>query len=334
MRRRASSAATYAMGRCDALAVARACVQAQARRLRKMGIDAGIELPCGALPWLSLDEPRLRQLLDLALEGVALRAGAGSVQLALWRGTSHEGAFRLRVEAYADDPAAGSSFELDVAGSEATEAPVPPAGRERALLVEDHPARRRILAAQFARLGVACDTAADASVAGASIAGHYGLVWLGGAAAVDRVALVTSLRLLERKDGHAPARIAGLRNVAVSPAPAPADIDAWVEWPWSLDELQRFCTGTPPQENEAVAVFFREGLRDAAAIRAALAAADWPAVVRHAHRIKGGTVVLGEHDVCALAARIESAARRTVPDPIRLQRLLSVLEDALRCASI
>ncbi|MGO4703754.1 Hpt domain-containing protein [Dyella sp. 2RAB6] len=325
--------ATYAMGRCDVLAVARECVQARERRLQAMGVDAGIELPCGALPWVSLDEHHLRRLLEQALDGVAARAGGGSIQLALWREATPGGPFRLRLEAYADDPAAGLSFELALLGGEVAEPAVASAGRSRALLVEDHPARRRILDAQFARLGVASETVdSDALVSGALIAGRYGLVWLGASATIDRVALVASLRLLERKLGHRPARVAGLREDAPSAA-APAGIDAWVDWPPSLDELRRFCADTPAQEEAADALFFREGLRDTAAIRSALNTADWAAVARHAHRIKGGTIVLGENGVCALAGRIEAAARRLAPDRGRLVRLLSALEERLRRAS-
>ena len=148
--------------RCDVLAVARECVQAQGPLLQAMGVAAGIELPCGALPWLRLDQPRLRRLLEDALDALARRAASRSVQLALWREATPGAAFRLRVEAYADDPDAGLSFALDVAGGEVAEPELPlgrPSKASRALLVEDHPARRRILQAQLARLGLACDLA-------------------------------------------------------------------------------------------------------------------------------------------------------------------------------
>lgn len=315
-------------GRCDVLAVARECVEARVPMLEARGIDAAIALPCGPLPWLRLDESRLRSLFDAALDIVVRRVSRGGIQLALWREATPEGAWRLCVETYADDPAAGLSFEFDVAGGEVAEAESPLASPSRALLVDDHPARRRILGAQLARLGVASEAAEiGASVSGAFVAGRYGLVWLGGAAAVDRVALVSSLRLLERRRGHARACVAALREV---PALAPAGIDAWIEWPPSLEQWRRLCADAPPEEEASHALFFREGRRDAAAIRDALRAADWAAVVRHAHRIKGGTVVLGADGICTLAERIEQAARRIAPDPLLMARLLAELEDDLR----
>lgn len=301
--------------------------------LQALGVDAGIELPCGALPWLWLDERRLRGLLEEALAVVARRTAGSSIQLALWREAMPNGPFRLCVEAYADDPEAGLSFALDVAGSEVAEPGLAfgwPARMSRALLVEDHPARRRILRAQLARLGIASDVAApDEPLAGGSIAGRFGLVWLGSASGIDRVALVSSLRLLERRKGHARACIASLRELG---ACAPAGVDAWVEWPPSLEQWRALCADAPPDEDVAGALFFREGRRDVAAIHAALHAEDWAAVGRHAHRIKGGTVVLGEHDLCALAERIEEAARRRRPDPVLLARLLAELEAGLRSA--
>lgn len=307
-------------GRCDVLAVARECVEASR-------VDAGIELPCGPLPWLWLDQRRLRSLFEAALDIVVRRVRSGGIQLALWREAAPDGPFRLCVEAYAEDPAAGLSFEIDVSGGEVAEPELPLAGRSRALLVDDHPARRRILHAQLARLGVVSEAAQiGASVSGASIAGRYGLVWLGGAAAVDRVALVSSLRLLERRQGHPRACVAALREV---PAIAPAGIDTWIEWPPSLEQWRRLCADAPPDEEAAGALFFREGRRDAAAIREALRTADWASVVRHAHRIKGGTVVLGEDGICALAECIEQAARQMAPDPALLARLLAELEDGL-----
>jgi len=53
-------------------------------------------------------------------------------------------------------------------------------------------------------------------------------------------------------------------------------------------------------------------------------------VVRHAHRISGGTLVLGENAVCALAERIEAIARRAAPDRAQVKRLLAELEGGLR----
>ena len=99
----------------------------------------------------------------------------------------------------------------------------------------------------------------------------------------------------------------------------------------SLDELRGLCLDLP-REDAAVsaALFFRECRRDAAALGAALEAADWVAVVRHAHRISGGTLVLGENAVCALAERIEAIARRAVPDRAQVKRLLAELQDGLR----
>lgn len=315
--------------RCDVLAVARECVQARSRVLWARGIDVGIELPCGALPWLKLDERLLRRLLQNALDRVARLTGADGVQLALWHETADDGVPRLQVEAYADEPSASLSFELALAGGGVAEPPLPCRGGT-ALLVEDHPARRRILRAQLARIGLASDASAPGEPMAAAFAGgRHGFVWLGGMADVDRVALASSLRRLERGQGRA--RIVALRETRAGAARAPTGIDAWVDWPLSLDELRGLCLDLP-REDAAVsaALFFRECLRDAAALGAALEAADWVAVVRHAHRISGGTLVLGENAVCALAERIEAIARRAAPDRAQVKRLLAELQDGLR----
>jgi len=317
---------SFVRGRCDVVAVVRDCVEAQEPLLGSLGMEVGIELPCGGVPWLWLDERRLRRLLDEALGGAVRRAGAGCIQLALWREQAPDGPLRLRVEAYAADPAVGASLEFDVAGGELPKAELPMAGR--ALVIEEHPARRRILQAQLVRLGMACDVAdPGAPIGGAEIAGRYGFVWLGDASGIDRIALVSSLRMLERRRRHVRARIAGLCE---EPPIGLAGIDAVLAWPLSLHQLRRLCVETAPDQRVAGMLFLREGREDAAAIRAALREGDWPAVVRHAHRIKGGTVVLGRNRICLLAERIETVASRDEPDPILMTELLAELEDRLR----
>lgn len=315
--------------RCDVLAVARDCVEARSRSLRARGVEVGIELPCGALPWLKLDEALLRRLLQNALDRVARLTVMGSVQLALWHETADDGAPRLQVEAYADEPSASLSFDLALAGGGVAEPQLALFGG-KALLVDNHPARRRILGAQLARIGLASEAVAPGEpIAAAFTERRHGFVWLGDMADVDQMALASSLRRLEGRHGHA--RIVALREVRAVPARAVRSIDAWVEWPLSLDDLQGLCMDLPREDAAAgSALFFRECARDAAAIRLALETADWMAVIRHAHRISGGIIVLGENDICALAERIEAVARRAAPDHALVTRLLAELEDGLR----
>jgi HPt (histidine-containing phosphotransfer) domain-containing protein len=321
--------------RCDVLAVVRDCIDGRRASWEAKGIEAGIELPCGALPWFALDDAALRRMLEGVLDSVCKRLRGGSMSVALWWDGLRPGRGSLHVEAYADEPTAGMS--LDVVLDEAPAAPrVPPTGlRGKALLVDEHPARGRILQAQCARLGMEAGEPVSVEVAlEAAAATPHRFVWLGGLADAEIGALAAALRRTERKRRFARARIVALRDAAAGSGGALPEVDAMADWPLSLDRLRALCSATPWPDGDALEatrrLFLRESRRDAAIIREAIAAADWATVIRHAHRIKGGTVVLGQDDICARAERVEQAARRAVPDAMRLSALLAALEKALQ----
>jgi signal transduction histidine kinase/CheY-like chemotaxis protein len=70
---------------CDALAVAREVLQGQAALIAQKGLDMRLDLPMGALPWLLLDEMRLRQVLENLLSNAVKFTDHGHVGIALWQ---------------------------------------------------------------------------------------------------------------------------------------------------------------------------------------------------------------------------------------------------------
>lgn len=318
--------------RCDALAVARACVARRVRAFEARGAAIGIELPCGPLPWLWLDEGRLHRMLDGALASLAKGVGHGDARVALWL-TSSLGQGRLHVELYTDEPGAGLSFDIALdrmpAALQAAEAT-----DGRALVVGDHAARCRIVGAQLTSLGLHSDACATGDAALATFARTpYALVWLDEVHDLDRATLARSLRGLARKHDEEETCLVSTRGSEDGALPDHG-IDALLDWPVPLEAWRALCAGEPWPEpdREAVAsrLFFEESRRDMMAMQAALALADWATLARHAHRVKGGTVVLGEDGICAQAERIEEAARSRLPDAGEVAGLLATLENALR----
>lgn len=320
--------------RCDVLAVVRDCIDHRLEAWEAKGIQAGIELPCGPLPWLALEEPALRRMLEGALDSVSKRARQGSLSVALWCDAMPPDRGCLRVEAYADAPAAGMS--LDIALERAPSIPHVPSAEPpgRALLVEEHPARRRILRAQCARLGLdaAAPVTAERALDAAAATSHR-LIWLGDTAGADPAVMAAAMRRAERTLSLDRARVVALRDAHPLLDSAHPDIDAIAQWPLSLDRLRALCAAAPWPGGDAMdamrQLFLHESRRDAAIIRDAIAAGDWPTVVRHAHRIKGGTVVIGADEICERAERVEQAARQAFPGAAHMAVLLSALEEAL-----
>jgi len=319
--------------RCDALAVVRGCIETRRASWERKGVEVGTELPCGPLPWLSLDESMLCKAVEGALDSVAARLHRGVLHVALWWGNARPGEGRLQMEVYGDE-SAGVSLAFDLEKHPAVSPTAPIDMPNRALLIDEHSARARILQAQCACLGleVEAPVSAKAALATAAEAPHR-MVWLGGRAAdIEVRRLASAIRRAERKCGFPSARIVALRD-AGEDGRWP-DIDVAVDWPVSLDHLRALCaTVQPPEESLSDAVrllFLSESRRDAVIIREAIDLGDWSTVVRHAHRIKGGTVVLGESVVCAQAERVEQAARHAVPDRTQLRKLLAELEAELR----
>jgi signal transduction histidine kinase/DNA-binding NarL/FixJ family response regulator len=70
---------------CDALAVAREVLQGQAAAIEQKGLAMRLDLPMGALPWLLLDEIRLRQVLENLLSNAVKFTEQGHVGMALWQ---------------------------------------------------------------------------------------------------------------------------------------------------------------------------------------------------------------------------------------------------------
>lgn len=319
---------------CDALAVVRDCIESRRASWGRRGIDAGIELPCGPLPWLSLDASALRGMVAGALDSVAKRLRGGGLQVALWREDEPSAGGRFHLEIYADESAAGMSLDIRLDQHPSVPSVAPVEHPDRALLLEEHPARARILQAQCSCLGMEAVPAVAAPAALAVLASApHRMVWLGGGTADGEVAaLAAAIRRTEHRCRFPGARIIALRNAfATNTSP---DIDATVDWPLSLDCLRMLGTTAPAPEAgslEAIrSLFLRECRRDAAVMREAVAVGDWGTVARHAHRIKGGTIVVGESGICEQAERVEQAARRAVPDRALLIKLLSELDVDLR----
>lgn len=316
--------------RCDVVATVRDCIDRRRAAWDSEGIEAGIELPCGPLPWLALDEPTFRHQLERALDKISQCRHRGLLSVALWRSPMLSGRNGLHVEIYTEEPDAGVCLDIALDGGTPAPLIVPIEPPGIALLVEEHPAKGRVLQAQCVCLGMEAgqSIAADGALDAFARAPHR-FIWLAGA---DVASLASAMRCAERRLGFARARIVASCHPG---APnANPDIDAVGEWPLSLDRLRAWCSATPWSNDDAFGatrqLFLRESRRDLAIIRDATAIADWATVIRHAHRIKGGTVLLGEDGICELAERVEQTARRTAPPPARMEKLLSALELALR----
>lgn len=82
---------------CDALAVARDVLQGQAPSIEHKGLAMRLDLPMGPLPWLLLDEMRLRQVLENLLSNAVKFTDRGHVGIALWQANDDDGGARRLV---------------------------------------------------------------------------------------------------------------------------------------------------------------------------------------------------------------------------------------------
>lgn len=85
---------------CDVLAVAREVLQGQVTSIEQKGLSARLDLPMGPLPWLLLDETRVRQVLENLLANAVKFTDRGHVGIALWHAADADGARRLMLEVF------------------------------------------------------------------------------------------------------------------------------------------------------------------------------------------------------------------------------------------
>lgn len=397
---------TPALVACDVLAVARHCMDAQRPAIEAKGLQVKLDLPCGPLPYLMLDETRLRQVLNNLLGNAVKFTTQGHVGIALWQEPARDGkdGLRLVVEVYdtglgipadqqhtlfkpftqAHGPLAtqlggsglglsicqeivarlggklsltsevgiGTSVRIelptgqvlaveddDVADSEPVVAPVIVSGQHgKVLLVEDHPANRKIIQAQLHHLGYDT-TAVDHGQAAidAFRASDYVAVLLDGELpGMSGYQVAVVLRELEASQGRTRVPL-----VAISATQGDAHrqrcemsgIDVVLGKPLSIEQLQAVLAssaGPMDVEEDASEPFVQEARKDLLAIRAAIASGEWALAAHHAHRIKGSTLIFSDQCVQALARDIEQILFAWQPiDSERVEALLTALEDAL-----
>lgn len=69
----------------DAVAVARQVIEGQRAAIEQKGLAVRLDLPMGPLPWLLLDETRLRQLMENLLSNAVKFTERGHVGIAMWQ---------------------------------------------------------------------------------------------------------------------------------------------------------------------------------------------------------------------------------------------------------
>lgn len=73
------------LGSCDAVGVARQVIDGQRPAIEQKGLAVRLDLPMGPLPWLLLDETRLRQLMENLLSNAVKFTERGHVGIAIWQ---------------------------------------------------------------------------------------------------------------------------------------------------------------------------------------------------------------------------------------------------------
>ncbi|MGE7136604.1 hybrid sensor histidine kinase/response regulator [Luteibacter sp. NPDC031894] len=86
---------TSDLAACDVIAVAREVIDGQRAAIEHKGLAVRLDLPMGALPWLLLDETRVRQLMENLLSNAVKFTEHGHVGMALWQ-TANEGTDEVR----------------------------------------------------------------------------------------------------------------------------------------------------------------------------------------------------------------------------------------------
>lgn len=80
---------------CDIVEVAREVIEGQRAAIEHKGLAVRLDLPMGALPWLLLDETRMRQLMENLLSNAVKFTERGHVGIALWQ-TANDGKDEVR----------------------------------------------------------------------------------------------------------------------------------------------------------------------------------------------------------------------------------------------
>ena len=116
-------------------------------------------------------------------------------------------------------------------------------------------------------------------------------------------------------------------------------IDSCLTKPLRLAQLEQIMTlwldhrpaaPPPPAPDDALAQLLSHSCdADAAALRQALQARDWPQAEHYAHRLHGVALSAGLPRLPALATEMQTLLRQPQPDAARLQTLLQTLEAAL-----
>jgi len=228
----------------------------------------------------------------------------------------------------------------------------------RVLVADDHPVNRQVLQGQLALLGLAVDTATDGM--------HALSLWQPGRYAVvladmhmprlDGYGLTAEIRARE-----AASRVSRTPIVAVTANATrgeeehclAAGMDAYLAKPVTLEglgaTLGRWITVTLPDEplvpsvdrgllrnwlgdDEAavrslLAEFLANARDNARDVEAALSEGDMSALAFAVHKLKGGALSIGAHELQRLAAALEVAARRG--DDAACRHMLGTLAHAL-----
>ncbi|HEY4293699.1 ATP-binding protein [Luteibacter sp.] len=80
---------------CDVVSVAREVIDGQRNAIEYKGLAVRLDLPMGPLPWLLLDETRVRQLMENLLSNAVKFTESGHVGIALWQ-TANEATAEVR----------------------------------------------------------------------------------------------------------------------------------------------------------------------------------------------------------------------------------------------
>lgn len=383
---------------CDVQAVAREVIASQLSMIEAKGLEARLDMPGGALPWLLVDEVRLRQVLANLCSNAVKFTERGFVGITLRQeaNTDGDGVRWLVIDVYdsgrgipagrrdalftpftqmrpsEDSRVGGTGLGLVICRDivrnlggdlmfssvegEGTSVrlrlptslvPAPAcntdtladassmllADKGRVLLVEDHPANRKVIAAQLTELGYAVEAvdngrdAIDAYAAGGFLAALLD-VELPDMSGHD---VARALRVADAASGRYRTPLVAIsanddeqhrKRCAVS------GMDLVLGKPLSLARLR---SAMEAVERLALLNEFRaEARRDVAAIRSALARGAASDALRSVHRLHGAALVCGVPAVAMDAMRVQELLSTDGPGSAGVNALLRAIEGQLR----